>query len=158
MARTITAKDVAEYFLDRATGEADDLISNLKLQKLVYYAQGVHLVYQGEPMFSDSIQAWTPGPVVPALYHEYKGYGDGPIPANPDFDPEVFTEKQLETLDAVYEAFGQYSAWKLRNMTYEEHPWKSAYARHAGSAISNASMFEYFNTIVDAQYFPDHLW
>lgn len=74
------AIDVARYFLALADEEAGDLVSNLKLQKLLYYAQGFHLAMTGRPLFDEPIQAWMHGPVVPAVYHAFKVYGSGPIP------------------------------------------------------------------------------
>ncbi len=64
--------DVAEYFLSLADEEAGDFLSNLKLQKLVYYAQGFHLALFNRPLFMAAIHAWQHGPVVPELYHAYK--------------------------------------------------------------------------------------
>ena len=64
----------AKYFLAQASEDAGDLISNLKLQKLVYYAQGFHLALYDEPLFLEAIEAWTHGPVVPDLYRHYKKY------------------------------------------------------------------------------------
>ncbi|OQY42717.1 MAG: hypothetical protein B6240_13665 [Desulfobacteraceae bacterium 4572_87] len=51
--------------------EAGDLISNLKLQKLVYYAQGFYLALYDEPLFNEPIEAWTHGPVIRELYRSY---------------------------------------------------------------------------------------
>lgn len=117
---------VAEYFLSLADEDAGDLISNLKLQKLVYYAQGFHLALFDEPMFDESIEAWVHGPVVPKLYHSYKEYGCGPIPKPEKIDCDAYSKKQKELLNDVYAVYGQFSAWKLRNMTHEESPWKDA--------------------------------
>jgi uncharacterized phage-associated protein len=50
-------------------------MSNLKLQKLMYYAQGFSLVLFNKPLFPERIEAWIHGPVIPAVYHKYKGYG-----------------------------------------------------------------------------------
>ena len=63
----VTAFDVANYFL--SIPEYEDL-TNLKLQKLVYYAQGIHLAIYGKPLFNEAIKAWEHGPVVPELYRK----------------------------------------------------------------------------------------
>ena len=122
-----TAKNVARWFLSRnnvraQSGEAD-LISNLKLQKLLYYAQGMHLALYGEPLFNDEIVAWQYGPVVEAVYQEYKSNGSDPIKnfKNPD---ENFCETEEVALQFTQNSFGQFSAWKLADMTHEESPWK----------------------------------
>ena len=141
-----TCKNVAEYFLSRVQEDVGDTISHLKLQKLVYYAQGFTLAITGEPLFDETIKAWEHGPVTPSLYYEYKEFGGGAIPpcaqgsANGCFSPG-----QLEILDAVHEMYGQFSAWKLRNLTHEEEPWIEAYP---DGIISRDSMKDYFKTLL----------
>ena len=138
----LTCKDVAEYFLSLQDEDAGDLISNLKLQKLVYYAQGCHLALYDEPLFEDRIEAWVHGPVVPSLYREYKTYGAAPIPNPGDTDFSKFDDEEREFLDEVYHVYGQFSAWKLKNMTHEDGPWRVASENQ--EAISNRSMKAYF--------------
>jgi len=142
----LTANNVARYFLSLADDDAGDLISNFKLQKLVYYAQGFHLAIYNEPLFGEDIEAWTHGPVVPDLYHLYKCHGFGAIPKPTDIDFDIYSDEVTELLDEVYDVFGQFSAWKLRNMTHEEPPWEKS-KKHAG-IISKSSMKEYFKTLV----------
>ncbi len=138
-------KQIAAYILNKANSDdAGDLISNLKLQKLVYYAQGFHLVIFGSVLFQEPIDAWQHGPVVEDLYHEFKQFGRNAIPTPEYFDAEKLTTDQKELLDEVYEVYGQFSAWKLRNMTHQEAPWKEA--DETGSFISDKSMTEYFKT------------
>jgi len=141
--------DVAKYFLAQVDEDAGDLISNLKLQKLLYYAQGFHLALYDEPLFPEPIEAWTHGPVVPELYYYYKKYGVGAIPYPKDVDFSIYDERTKSLLDEVYSVFGQFSAWKLRNMTHEEEPWKLA-AQTSGQ-ISHQSMKEYFKTQIDCE-------
>ena len=143
-----SAMGIAKYFLSLGDEEAGDTISNLKLQKLLYYAQGFHLAVFGSPLFEDEIEAWTHGPVVPSVYHEFKNYGGSTIPGQAGFDPADISEETRGLLDEVYNVYGQFSAWKLRNMTHEEEPWKNAYDSMPGGIISNNSMKEYFSTLV----------
>ncbi|CAM3304407.1 Panacea domain-containing protein [Pseudomonas plecoglossicida] len=121
------AIDAAKFFLAQANEDAGDLVSNLKLQKLVYYAQGFHLAVYGTPLFGEEIEAWTHGPVVPDVYHHFKHHGSGSIPVPTDFDQSVFSFEQLTLLNEVQQIYGQYSAWRLREMTHEEAPWKNNY-------------------------------
>ncbi len=60
----LSCDDAAKYFLAQTSEDAGDLISNLKLQKLLYYAQGFHLALYDEPLFPEAIEAWTHGPVL----------------------------------------------------------------------------------------------
>ena len=140
------AADVARYFLSLSDEEAGDTISNLKLQKLLYYAQGFHLAVFGSPVFNDRIEAWTHGPVVPDSYHAYKAFGAGAISARDDFDPMTIDEATRVLLDEVHDVYGQYSAWKLRNMTHAETPWVEAYASSPGTIIDTIALCDYFKT------------
>jgi len=142
----LKAIDVAKYFLSLTDEDAEDFTSNLKLQKLLYYAQGLHLALYDGPLFPELIEAWTHGPVVPQVYYTYKGNGSCAIPAPDDLDFSVYDEKTRELLDEIHNVFGQFSAWKLRNMTHEEPPWKEV-ADFAGT-ISHDSMREYFKTLL----------
>ena len=143
----ISCKDIANYFLTLNDEEVGELITNLKLQKLVYYAQGFHLAIEDFPLFPETIEAWAHGPVVPALYHEFKKYGSGLIPVPADFNPHNIPAGISELLDEIYTVFGQYSAWKLRNMTHEEPPWRDAY--DTSVVISHESMKKYFKTQIN---------
>lgn len=140
-----TALEVASWFLnyndEKMYSDGADYISNLKLQKLLYYAQGTFLAITDSPLFEDAIEAWMHGPVVPSVYHAYKNNGDHGIEPPDNFDPSIFSNEETELLTEVYDEFGQYSAWKLRNMTHEETPWK---ATPQGSIIPTALIKDYF--------------
>lgn len=71
----LTCFDAADYFLSKIDEDAGDVITNLKLQKLVYYAQGFSLALCGRPLFAERIEAWQHGPVCPALFAKYEKSG-----------------------------------------------------------------------------------
>lgn len=122
---TYTASTVAKWFIAYAEADEADL-SNLKLQKLLYYAQGHYLAEYGSPLFDDAIQAWAHGPVVPAVYHEYKHCGSGDIQLG-DGDPFLFEDIDSATSDflaRVWNTYGEFAAWRLRDMTHNEKPWR----------------------------------
>jgi len=130
------AFDIAKYFLFKAQSD-EELISNLKLQKLLYYAQGLHLAFFNSPLFNKEIKAWTYGPVVPELYHMYKKHSSAGIPADESFDPNNIDEETQEYLDEIYEVFGQFSALRLKDLTHEDECWSDA---HPGGIISLEAM------------------
>jgi len=74
----------------------------------------------------------------------FKTYGANPIPKPNNFNFSVLNENQTEFLNEVYQVFGQFSAWKLRNMTHEEPPYKMAEA--SAGEITLGSMADYFKT------------
>ncbi|PRY46965.1 putative phage-associated protein [Spirosoma oryzae] len=123
-----TARDVAEYILQLADSEvSDNDVTNLKLQKLVYYVQGFHLAMFDKTVFSDPIAPWQYGPVVSELYHTYKENGGSVIKPTAEYTPtEAFSEEQENLIKEVFNVYGQFSAWKLRDMTHQELPWIEA--------------------------------
>lgn len=140
----ITPRNVVEFFLrlQQADDDSGDVITNLKAQKLLYYAQGVSLAKTGKPLFDDDFYAWQHGPVIPTLYQQLKQFGSSQIEPNNTTDIDIFTDKQKEILKQVYYTFGQYSAWKLRDMTHAETPWKSVELSEKISKESIKSFFE----------------
>lgn len=136
--------DIADYFLNRQEDDCQDVITHLKLQKLCYYAQGFYLAMNNCRLFVNDIVAWQHGPVVIELYDKYKEYGSAALPLSPDFDLDKIPADVQDFLDDVYSEYGQYSAWKLRNMTHCEPPWKNAVRRDG--VLSDKDMIDFFKT------------
>lgn len=91
------------------------------------------------------------GPVVPELYRKYKDFKNQalPLPEN-DIDFSKFSEDEKELLDEVYRVYGQYSAWKLRDMTHSEPLWANSYIEGYGkSPIPHDSMKSFFDTRIN---------
>lgn len=142
----IKATDVANYFLSLADPDDDDCISNLKLQKLCYYAQGFHLAIYGKRLFDEDLQAWQHGPVVPSLYRKYKEAGKSCLIPDANFDFKTLPEEVRELLNEVYQNYGQFSAWRLRDMTHQESPWQTSYNKTTDDVISDKKLIEFFKT------------
>ena len=139
-----TAIDSAKYFLLKSNPEIGDTISNLKLQKLLYFAQGFHLAIFEKPLFPESIEAWTHGPVVPKIYHQFKTCGVSGIPVQ-EINLKLISKNAKNLLDEIWNVYGQFSAWKLRDITHEHTPWKET---PRGETIPISSMKSYFKTLV----------
>jgi uncharacterized phage-associated protein len=71
------ALDIAKYIINKCTVE-NQPISNLQLQKILYYVQREAL-QSGFEAFEDEMEAWRFGPVVPAVYYVYCGFGASEI-------------------------------------------------------------------------------
>ena len=134
----------AKYLISLVDEEEGDSISNLKLQKLLYYAQGFHLAIFDKPLFFEAIKKWAHGPVVPQIWHEYKEYGSGAIPIH-SVDPDDYSEDVRELLNEVYEVYGQFTAAKLRNMTHQEPPWLNT---PDNAEIAREIMKPFFKTLL----------
>lgn len=138
----LTAKIVAEYIINQNASDDSDL-TNLKLQKLLYYCQGFHLAIKEVPLFNGSIEHWEHGPVVPAMYHEYKKYGKTPLSPSADMDFDSIPNDSREIIDEVLKVYGQFSALKLRDMTHNESPWRNT---EDCEEITHQSLTDYFKT------------
>jgi uncharacterized phage-associated protein len=140
-----TVSDVADYFtvmmrVDCAEGASDDLMTHLKLQRLVYYAQGFSLALNGEPLFDEPIEAQFHGPFCVPLceryrnkrklidpYYRYRSIGK-PIRSRLSLDEaeRPFTRQQLKVLGIVNEHFAILTAGRLRKLTQSDRAWQVA--------------------------------
>jgi uncharacterized phage-associated protein len=126
---------VADYFI-RFFHEVGDPITNLKLQKLVYYAQAWHLALEGERLMPAQFEAWVHGPACVPLYQRFQHYSWNPIDESvekPDLPDAV--EKHLRE---VMEVYGGMSAWDLERLTHAEEPWRIARGDLAADEPSTA--------------------
>ena len=142
-----SASTIAKWFLAWAELTENDQsdISAMKLQKLLYYAQGHFLAATGEPLFDEKIKAWSHGPVVPQVWHEYKHAGSNSLPG-PDaseFSWDDVKPDDTDFLVSVWNRYGGYSAWFLRNKTHQEAPWIDAFA-NPSDEISLDAMEAFF--------------
>jgi uncharacterized phage-associated protein len=106
---------------------ADDIgvpIDPLSLEKHLFYAQSFWLALSGRPLFDDEFEAWRNGPVVPEVYHAYKGFGSSLIiPACGATRP--LGNRKVETyIEEVVDFFGGYTAFQLSRATHAEEPWQ----------------------------------
>ena len=116
----IGVREVADWFLSHSGME------HKKLQKLCYYAQAWHCALEGEPLFTERIEAWVHGPVIPELYSKYRGYGWQIIPQVNGFDESKLSSQAQEVLRAVYETYGGLTGMQLETLTHSESPWQRA--------------------------------
>lgn len=112
------ALDIANKIISKTDLEHGDTISNLKLQKMLYYQQGFHLAYFGTPLFDEDIVAWQYGPVVPSVYKEYKSFESNSISTSEE--GISLSDDEEELFNNVYEEYNQFSAVALMKMTHEE--------------------------------------
>ena len=144
-----TAHDVAAAVLERQGS-----MSAMKLEKLVYYCQAWHLVWEDRPLFADRIEAWANGPVAPALYDKHRGQFT--LSRWPAGDSGNLTKDEIESVDAVLSTYGNMSALELSEMTHREDPWLDA--RHglrpgqrSNREITYAAMAEFYGGLYEEQ-------
>lgn len=115
-------------------------LTNLSLNKLVYFAQVESLRRNDVPLFSDPIEAWEYGPVEPMVYHAFKKYGSSVItsPANAGFPPKGGTAEQLAVIDAVAREYGSLTAFDLVDISHREGgAWRKKYIPGKNVQITN---------------------
>lgn len=150
-----SALDVAKYIIylasqnviDEVKGEKlYEGITNLKLQKILYFVQVRSLIKLNKPLFEQDIQAWQYGPVVSEVYDVYKQYRRRPIVLKQDsshLPPEV-----KAFLQDVWYLFGGYSVGKLVRMTHNDTPWQDAIQRKH-KVISQKELKTYYTSLLN---------
>lgn len=138
-----SAQKIAEWFINEVHPEP------LKLQKLLYFAQGYSYAFNDEKLFEDDMEAWVHGPVVPSVYHTYKAFVFSPIDI--DYKLDDFSEKILDVLNYVKNNFSKYDSKYLEEITHNQEPWLSARNgldpdERSVKTISKESIANYFIT------------
>ncbi len=117
------ALTIAKWFIlrNRAQEEYGDIepLTLLKLLKLLYYAEGCSLALNNGSLFSEHIVAWEHGPVVKEVYNNFPNAYKLDIAEGDISELEVAPE-DTSILEQVFDVFGEYSAWGLRNKTHQE--------------------------------------
>ena len=137
--------DVTLYILEKEHS-LGWYISNLKLQKILYFVQANFMVEKGEKCFYEPILAWSFGPVVPSVYRKYDVYGSSAIPYSKKYKRGDFLilDRDKPLIDEMVEACLEYSATDLVNITKNQTPWKNGYQEKGNREISPEGLKEYF--------------
>lgn len=144
--------EVREHEATNDDYEVYEGITHLKLQKLLYYAQGISLGLYSRPLFSENIEAWQHGPVVREVYGNFSKFGRNNIEIKMDSETEkiisrIENDKEVsEVLNLTYDNFAIYTAWQLRQMTHEDNtPWDiTQREKGLGKEIDNDLIAKYF--------------
>ena len=121
-----------------------DLMSNMKLQKMLYYEQGYHLAVFDTPLFEEDIEAWMYGPVVPDVYLHFSSHGAGGI-APETADIIRLSDDEEALFDNVFDAYAEFSAYGLMIKTHKESPWKKT-PIGKGNIIKKSDMTDFFKS------------
>lgn len=137
---------VANIYIKIANSEKEGSITNLKLNKLLYYAQGWSLARFGRSLFEEDILAWQFGPIVASVYRAFNIYGSGPIVFENDMVKESpISKEEMQLLLDVYRAYGRYSPATLVEMTHEVGtPWQKVYNGSHSTIIPKEEIQKYF--------------
>jgi uncharacterized phage-associated protein len=140
------AEEVA-YYIIAARARQDERLTQLKLQKLLYYAQAWHLGIHGHPLFEEDMEAWVHGPVVPSIRRKYQAHRWSPLPVPAEIPALPISSRTI--IDRVLAIYGKMSAYELEHISHSEEPWVSA--RH-GSAPTERSKNVIAKTVIRRYY------
>lgn len=128
----LKAQDLARYIITKCTLDGKP-ISNLQLQKILYFVQGAFYYKLNRSIFDDPIRAWDYGPVIDNVYDMYKKHGsstihDIDINFESTFSKERNPEATRELVDIVVESLREMDPWELVKISHEDGtPWKKNY-------------------------------
>jgi uncharacterized phage-associated protein len=138
--------DIANKIVANTDINQGETISNLKLQKMLYYLQGFFIAVFDKKLFEEAIEAWQYGPVVREAYVHFKEFGPSSISLKEEENIIDLSQNEDELFREVMEEYGQFSAIKLMNMTHEELPWKKTFNENPQGEISYELLDKYFKT------------
>ena len=144
MTRYYSALSVAQYIILREAEEGRP-VSNLRLQKLLYFVEAYFFLSTGEPCFVDRMEAWDFGPVVPEVYHKYKRFGSMIIQETDDSLAQEIELSDQEKIDEMLDACADKSTRELVEITHQQEPWKSAYRNKFSNEITQESIRNLFS-------------
>ncbi len=118
---TVSALAVANQFIQLGIADGRP-VDPMKLQKLVYIAEGWSLVKRHETFLRENVEAWPYGPVVPQLYTTFKSYRAANIDRPcilPPHSPALETGDDV-LIREVWEQYRGLTAIELSMMTHEQ--------------------------------------
>jgi len=153
----------ANFIIERLTKAGVRDLTNLKLQKLLYFAYGLHYALYGKELFSERFEAWQYGPVLRSVYKEFKNFGkDNPIDVNyrifiiEDGDqfietiPPINDEEEERSLLYACLYYGSKTAWQLVDILHDgkNSAWNKVYKKGENKTIPNEEIVKEFSTEV----------
>lgn len=148
-----TAAQCADLLLDLGHTHKVLDITPMKLQKLLYFAQGLELARANSPLFDEDFQAWRYGPVIPSIYRRFKAFGADVVPITHPYrtDTSSVPSDVKDRLVDVIDTFGKLTPSKLSDASHAKGgPWDEVFEETAvGVVISQASMRRYFAKLLN---------
>lgn len=136
------ARTIADYVITYYD-KTDWVISNLKLQKVLYFLQAQHLVSTDKKLFEDEIEAWDFGPVVPEVYREYAIFGGASIPGFMKQMPHI-AKDDARIINPMLDKLRNYSATDLTQLTLNQNPWLRNHSKYSSRVIPANEIKEFF--------------
>jgi uncharacterized phage-associated protein len=137
--------EATKFLVFNAEASEDDM-TNMRLNKLLYFAHGIHLANYGEPLFEEPVEAWTFGPVFPDIYHRFNKFGRMPIMLEDNsYDRSKFSDLEYASLLDAISVFGIYATSVLVEISHNKGgAWDRIMKLKCGDTIPNSLILEEF--------------
>lgn len=139
---------IANLILDLAR-ERELQLTNMQLQKLVFFAHAWYLALTGKPLIYDEVLAWPFGPVIRNLYNQLRHYGSGVVMEKiPVADTPPTEQYIIQVLRRIVELYGNHTAGQLSRITHQPgSPWSITWAKQKFSTIPNELIREHYHKL-----------
>ncbi|WP_019132667.1 Panacea domain-containing protein [Peptoniphilus obesi] len=158
--------DINVYIINYAF-ETNRSVTNLKLQKVLYFLYGFYYAITKKELFDENFEAWAYGPVVRKSYINYSMYGAEIIPphnnyldllfdknskysseSNVEYFNTIFEEKSKKTIDDILDLMLNISTMKLVDLSHDKGgPWYKSYEKGNKKAINKCLILNYFGSM-----------
>lgn len=150
-----TINQICDYIIFRLKSEENVPLSNIKLQKLLYYTQAWHLAFHKKELFDGKFEAWIHGPVNREVYSRFNNtkYMFSEIYSTDIIDTNItekLSEEEIKHINIILEHYAKYSGVELEDMSHKEEPWIRAREGYEPNQrcvveIDNEFLGEYFS-------------
>lgn len=146
--KAFKAIQIAKKFFNLSQEEGLNL-TNMQVQKLVYFAHGYMLAINNQSLINDEVKAWNFGPVVPPMYNKLKKYGNSAIDIGTDIEDADLTEQQVKVIKWVWNSFKNHSGSQLSQISHlPDAPWSQVWRDNKFGEISNLLTQEYYKRFI----------
>lgn len=116
----VSVNTVASYIYEKYKSEFGTTIDEMKLHKLLYFAQRESIIQTGNPLFDATFRGWKYGPILKEIRESYKNSSFVPVTSSSDID-------EMEPIvDTVFEQYAEKDSWSLSRLTHGEYSWKKS--------------------------------
>lgn len=138
--------DIAAYII-QLSNQIGEPLTNMKMQKLLYYAFAWYAVEKKEPLFEEKIMAWKYGPVVVSVYKAYEKFGADIIKEAANGNPNALDKFTKSLINDVFSVYGNKTAIELMSLTHSEAPWRDTFnPANQNTPIPFEAVIQYYTT------------
>lgn len=116
----VNVNTVASYIFEKYKSEFGTTIDEMKLHKLLYFAQREAIIQTGNPLFDATFCGWKYGPILKEIRESYKNNLFAPVTSSSDIN------EMEPVVDAVFKQYAEKDSWSLSRLTHGEYSWKKS--------------------------------